>query len=772
MAVKYGTTGPNNIPGTSANDTIYGWATGGNASSVSGNDTLTGIGGNDQLFGGTGNDSLTGGTGIDTLVGGVGNDIYVIDSTSDTITEATSGGTDTVQSSVTYTLGANLENLTLIGTGRINGTGNSLNNTITGNAANNTLNGGTGNDTLVGGVSDNTGNDTLYGGDGNDQLSSKNVIVSSPFTGGDVLYGGNGDDSLNGGYGGNNTLNGGSGNDTYTVFTTPADTIVEAANGGTDTVKSLATTYTLGANLENLTLIGTGASSGTGNSLNNTITGNAANNALSSGAGNDTLKGGLGNDSLKGGTGNDTYILDATIYPGFDGDDVSVNASIAEAANQGTDTVELNVQRFTPISVLEREERFTYTLSSNLENLTLRGQATGDIICVGNALDNIIFGGAANNSAYYSTLAGLQGGEGNDKLYGESGDDYLAGQEGKDTLYGGTGDDAYFVDSTPDSIIEYFNEGTDTVYSSSNYTLRDNTNLENLQLTDPAISGTGNSLNNTIYGNSNDNFLYGNDGNDFLGGYPLLFDRGSFLIGDFGSDDYLDGGTGNDSLYGGTGNDYLYGGSNGEDYDEGGSADYLDGGTGNDTLSVYISGGYKTGNNTLSGGDGDDTLSASYNAANNTLSGGDGNDTLSVLASTGNNTLSGGAGNDTFTGGTGIDTLTGSTGADRFYFNNPTDGIDTITDFVVADDTIFVSAGSIDYNFTYGFYSDLTPDAAITAAQFTIGSSAADNSDRFIYNKSTGALFFDSDGTGATGQVQFAKLSTGLAMTNADIFVF
>ncbi|MGB3421177.1 MAG: lectin-like protein, partial [Dolichospermum sp.] len=112
---------------------------------TNGNDTLNGTNGNDTLNGFFGNDTLNGGAGTDTLIGGLGNDIYVVDSTTDTITENASGGTDTIQSSVTYTIAAlaNVENLTLTGTA-INGTGNAGNNVITGNGANNTLNGGAG----------------------------------------------------------------------------------------------------------------------------------------------------------------------------------------------------------------------------------------------------------------------------------------------------------------------------------------------------------------------------------------------------------------------------------------------------------------------------------------------------------------------------------------------------------------------------------------------------------------------------------------------------
>jgi trimeric autotransporter adhesin len=123
---------------------------------------------------------LDGGAGNDTMVGGAGNDTYVVDSSTDVVTEGTNAGTDTVLSSITYTLGTNLENLTLTGIGNINGTGNTANNTLTGNAGNNTLDGGTGNDTLNGGL----GNDTLIGGLGDDQF---------------VYASGHGNDSVNGG---------------------------------------------------------------------------------------------------------------------------------------------------------------------------------------------------------------------------------------------------------------------------------------------------------------------------------------------------------------------------------------------------------------------------------------------------------------------------------------------------------------------------------------------------------------------------------------------
>ena len=116
--------------------------------------TLTGNANVNVITGGAGDDILDGGAGIDTLIGGVGNDIYIVDSTTDTITEAVNAGTDTVQSSVTFSLAAlaNIENLSLLGTAIINATGNAAANVIVGNSAANVINGGLGNDALTGGL--------------------------------------------------------------------------------------------------------------------------------------------------------------------------------------------------------------------------------------------------------------------------------------------------------------------------------------------------------------------------------------------------------------------------------------------------------------------------------------------------------------------------------------------------------------------------------------------------------------------------------------------
>jgi serralysin len=151
------------ITGNGINDTLVGHDIG---QSIL-NDNIMGFGGNDTLHGLAGNDTLNGGTGNDRMVGGPGNDTYFVDSLSDTVVEAANAGIDRVISSVTLTLGANVENLILTGAASLRGTGNGLANAITGNGGANLLTGFAGNDQLRGGA----GNDLLTGGLGRDILT-------------------------------------------------------------------------------------------------------------------------------------------------------------------------------------------------------------------------------------------------------------------------------------------------------------------------------------------------------------------------------------------------------------------------------------------------------------------------------------------------------------------------------------------------------------------------------------------------------------------------
>ncbi|MSP81471.1 MAG: calcium-binding protein [Alphaproteobacteria bacterium] len=164
MALKTGAPGIDTLTGTGQIDTLRGLDGSDSLIGGAGGDTLLGGAGDDSLGGGAGADSLVDGAGNDDLAGGSGNDVYIVDNTEDTITEAAGAGKDTVRSSVTRTLEANVDDLVLTGTGPIDGTGNADANTLTGAAGNDRLLGDDGDDRLLGGA----GDDSLVGGGGND----------------------------------------------------------------------------------------------------------------------------------------------------------------------------------------------------------------------------------------------------------------------------------------------------------------------------------------------------------------------------------------------------------------------------------------------------------------------------------------------------------------------------------------------------------------------------------------------------------------------------
>jgi hypothetical protein len=279
-----------------------------------------------------------------------------------------------------------------------------------------------------------SGNDTLVG------TQFADILLG--FAGNDLLLGKGGNDLLDGGKG-IDTLNGGAGNDTY-IIDNINDFIIEAVNGGYDTVKS-SQSYTLTSNLERLELTGIAATNGTGNNLNNVIIGNNANNILRGGRGNDNLNGKAGVDIIYGGDGNDTlsgsdvdnnryyfYTFGdraTDILYGGDGNDTYILAEldvIREEANAGIDTVTSYIN---------------YTLGDNLENLTL-AEPLGDrnLSGTGNNLNNTIIGNSFKN-----VLRGLAG---NDSLNGGAGADTLIGTDGtidKDTLTGGRGRDTFIL---------------------------------------------------------------------------------------------------------------------------------------------------------------------------------------------------------------------------------------------------------------------------------------------------------------------------------------
>lgn len=386
------------IDGGSGDDKLFGRGGDDRILGGRGNDRLFGEDGNDSLKGDANADFLDGGRGDDRMAGGTGDDTYRIDSTGDTVAERADEGLDTVESTISTALTANVERLLLLGSRNIDGSGNSLDNRLVGNAGNNALDGGAGADQLTGGL----------------------------------------------------------GNDTYRIDSS-RDKITERAGEGTDTVESTITTA-LGANLENLVLLGSDAIDGTGNDLDNRITGNAAANVLD---------GGLGADRMNGGAGNDTYIVES------DGDRVSENPG------EGKDTVLASISE---------------TLSANVERLVLLGKSNID--GTGNGLDNEIIGNGGIN--------------------------VLDGRGGADKMAGGACDDTYIVDNAGDVVVEEVGGGFDTVFSSVSFALRPNVeNLVLTGSADIDANGTcannrvsGNSGDNVINGRLGNDILAGGAGHD------------------------------------------------------------------------------------------------------------------------------------------------------------------------------------------------------------------------------------------------------------------
>lgn len=341
-----GTAGDDVLNGSAGDDALYG---------VGGNDTLNGLAGNDVLNGGPGNDTLNGGPGADTMNGKAGDDTYEVEDGGDTVVEDSGKGTDLIQSALSYTLPANVEHLTLTGSGNLSGTGNAEDNTLTGNSGNNTLDGGTGADSLVGGA----------------------------------------------------------GNDTYLVDNA-GDTVTENAAEGTDLVQS-SVTFTLPANTENLTLVGSGNIDATGNAEDNTLTGNSGDNAIS----------GLGGaDSIDAADGNDSIVADDN--------DTSIDGG------NGTDTLRVLAD-------------FTANTANQIENIEIVNlEAGGLTLSMGSFIDiDATINGFSGGS---NTIVGSDGDE---TVIGGNAADNLDGGDGTDTITGGAGADTISVGAGTGNVVRY-----------------------------------------------------------------------------------------------------------------------------------------------------------------------------------------------------------------------------------------------------------------------------------------------------------------------------
>ena len=428
-------------------------------------DKLKGTSGKDKLLGLAGNDTIDGKKGADKMIGGTGDDTYLVDHTGDKVIEKAGQGTDTVRSKVTFTLGANVENLTLIGTAAINGTGNELVNVIVGNAGNNIIAGGAGGDFLDGGggintlsyftsagsvevslltglvdLGDATGdiianfsnvdgsNDSAFGdfivgnGDANVIRGFAGNDGLRGAAGNDTLQGGDGNDELEGGTGADN-LDGGNGTDTLLYFFSASGVTVNLA---TNTASGGDASGDTIANFENI--------SGSNNaSTGDTLTGSDVANTLEGNNGDDVLEGKGGSDFLTGGAGFDTLIVDAffslsdtdTLHGGDDTDTLSFIR--ASDGTFGPTVWNFTLDNSGAGSIGTNFVDLAFTNFTGIESLTGRDTSTA-------GAHDVLTGNASNN-----TLRGLAG---HDVLNGAGGSDLLIGGLGADTLDGGGADGA------------------------------------------------------------------------------------------------------------------------------------------------------------------------------------------------------------------------------------------------------------------------------------------------------------------------------------------
>ena len=314
--------------------------------------------------------------------------------------------------------------------------------------------------------------------------------------------------------------------------------------------------------------------------------------------------------------------------------------------------------------------------------------------------------------AFGVTIENAIGGSGNDTLTGNAANNHLDGRAGADRMTGGNGSDRYYVDHTGDRVSEssasVTTGGKDTVYSYLSAYTLPS-NVENLRLlSSETANGTGNRLDNTLYAGAGNNLLDGSSGTDTV---SYAYATGGVTVSLARDSAQATGGSRSDRL-----------------------------------VSIE----------NLSGSPYHDKLTGS--SAANRLDGAAGNDTLS-----------GGSGNDLLLGGLGNDSLGGGSGNDIFRFDtrpSASSNRDRISDFNVRDDTLQLENAA---------FTSLTRVGTLAQGSFRAGNgftSAHDANDYLIYNRTTGALYYDADGNGTdAAAVQLATIGSGLALSHLDFVV-
>ncbi len=682
----------NTIVGSSGDDYLQGGG---------GNDCLVGLGGNNTFYGTSGSD--------DTMSGGTGNDVYHLLSANGSIIDT--GGVNSLYTSLATidlsdsTKWRGFRNVAYEGTPQAFFVIGSVDdNVISGSSANDCLNGGDGNDSITG----NGGSDTLIGGTGSDSITGG--------LGNDLIYDGTGTETGPANSSWIDTLVGGGGTDIFFV-TNSADSVVGSGN---DTIRTPLGSYTLSGNsTDGLSptvkyLIHSNAGgallatsfTGAGNSLDNVITGGTGANSLYGDSGNDTLIGNSSNDTLSGGTGNDSlwgdggFNVASYFYVG-----TNLNLSVAttttqiitlqdSSGNNDIDTL-VNIQG----------------LIGGTGNDTLTGNVNSNYLG-GYSGDDVLYGNS--NSTPNSTAKDtLDGGMGNDSLFGTSGqadslfggsgDDYLSkmltttivtSAIGKPTTYDGgdgfdTVDYSYLSNTTNKLIVTATSTSIGTTFAVSvmnGSALAELDILTNIE----AIIGTKNNdsidlsrantaVNLSLTGNGGADTLIGSGGNDTLTAYSALNTMGASNLSGGAGNDSLMGGAANDTLSGGTGNDSLDGGA----------------GTGDIADYTYSNGGLLTISDTQSLSGGGSAFSVSAGASDidflvnmegirfagtgsYTVDGSLASFALNIDGSSGsgNDSILGGSGNDTLRGGSGNDSIQGGFGSNIIYGNQGVNLID------------------------------------------------------------------------------------------------